>query len=469
MMAYPTKSAAHYDYESFQAASPTMPLPADHVDNDFANLKTAVDATIDFLKGIVTPQGIVNVGNMPGAQDLAAFTATATAAAAAAAASATAAGGSATSAAASAAAAALSGATLTASSTTSLLVGTGAQSLTVQTARQFANGAFLLITRTSDPTNTWMFGQVTSYNAGTGALVVGITAIKGSGTFTDWTVNLSGTQGATGSPGAAGAAGATGATGANGVDGTAPIASVIEYYGRALPAGYAWANGGTLLRSAAPLLFAALVLSGTVTMTIATPGVVTWTGHILQNGDPVKFATTGALPTGIIAGTTYYALSVATNTFRVSATPHGAAINTSGSQSGVHTAISAAHGDGDGSTTFNVPDRRGNSAVGHDVMFASAANRTTWAGSANDGNSIGKQIGEQAHTLIAAEQASLPVSTALSAGSGLISGTDVASAAPNGQYSLTGSGAATGTATGGGGAHNNTHAGIVCYYIIKAA
>lgn len=78
--------------------------------------------------------------------------------------------------------------------------------------------------------------------------------------------------------------------------------------------------------------------SSVVTATIASPGVITWTGHTLQNGDAVKFSTTGALPTGLTAGTTYYVVSVASNTFSVALTPGGSAIVTSGTQSGVHTA-----------------------------------------------------------------------------------------------------------------------------------
>lgn len=79
--------------------------------------------------------------------------------------------------------------------------------------------------------------------------------------------------------------------------------------------------------------------AATVTITIASPGVITWTGHGLAAGTPIKLSTTGALPTGLTAGTTYFVLStgLAANTFRVSATPEGAAINTSGSQSGTHT------------------------------------------------------------------------------------------------------------------------------------
>lgn len=80
------------------------------------------------------------------------------------------------------------------------------------------------------------------------------------------------------------------------------------------------------------------LLASTVTMTIASPGVVTWTGHNFLAGSPVVFTTTGALPTGLTAGTTYYVVNPASNTFQVSATVGGAAINTTGSQSGVHTA-----------------------------------------------------------------------------------------------------------------------------------
>jgi hypothetical protein len=88
-------------------------------------------------------------------------------------------------------------------------------------------------------------------------------------------------------------------------------------------------------------------------VTIATPGVVTWTAHGLVAGDAVKFTTTGALPTGITAGTTYYVIAagLTADTFRISATPGGAAINTSGSQSGVQTGWDVTRKIGDVATT----------------------------------------------------------------------------------------------------------------------
>jgi hypothetical protein len=78
--------------------------------------------------------------------------------------------------------------------------------------------------------------------------------------------------------------------------------------------------------------------SATVTMTIASPAVISHTGHGFTAGKPVLLTTTGALPTGFTAGTTYYVVNPNTDDYQLAATPGGAAINSSGSQSGVHTA-----------------------------------------------------------------------------------------------------------------------------------
>jgi hypothetical protein len=74
------------------------------------------------------------------------------------------------------------------------------------------------------------------------------------------------------------------------------------------------------------------------TVTIASPAVVTSTVSLLNN-TPVILTNTGypsALPTGLVVGTTYYVKSSTGTTFNLSATPGGAAINTSGTQSGTH-------------------------------------------------------------------------------------------------------------------------------------
>lgn len=78
---------------------------------------------------------------------------------------------------------------------------------------------------------------------------------------------------------------------------------------------------------------------GTATMTIASPCVVTFNSHGLTANDTIRFTTTGALPTGLVVGTTYYVIAtgLTVNTFQLSTTAGGSAINTSGSQSGTHT------------------------------------------------------------------------------------------------------------------------------------
>ena len=108
----------------------------------------------------------------------------------------------------------------------------------------------------------------------------------------------------------------------------------------------AGANGAKLVGlnaastdSAAHDIQIGIARTSTVTITIASPGVVTWTGHNFSNGDQVFFTTTGNLPTGLTAGATYYVVSSApaTGTFQVAATFGGSAINTSATQAGTHT------------------------------------------------------------------------------------------------------------------------------------
>jgi hypothetical protein len=78
--------------------------------------------------------------------------------------------------------------------------------------------------------------------------------------------------------------------------------------------------------------------TSTVTISLASPGVITWTGHTLQAGDIVRLTTSGQLPAGLTAGVPYYVVSPATNTFSVAQTQGGSPIATTGSQSGTHTA-----------------------------------------------------------------------------------------------------------------------------------
>lgn len=86
--------------------------------------------------------------------------------------------------------------------------------------------------------------------------------------------------------------------------------------------------------------------TSTVTITNASPGVVTWASHGLNIASPVNFTTTGGLPTGLSVGTNYYVSSqgFAAGAFSVSTTVAnalaGTSVNTSSAGSGTHTALS---------------------------------------------------------------------------------------------------------------------------------
>lgn len=96
-------------------------------------------------------------------------------------------------AAAASAASALNAPGTNATSTSSLTIGTGAISLTLaQTGKAFSVGQTALLARTSAPATTAMWGIITAFNSGTGAMTVQVPTGQtlGSGTFTDWTVSL---------------------------------------------------------------------------------------------------------------------------------------------------------------------------------------------------------------------------------------------------------------------------------------
>lgn len=182
--------------------------------------------------------------------------------------------------------------------------------------------------------------------------------------------------------------------------------------GLVLPsAKYDWCDGGTFLRASFPTLQNILMKSATATISIATPAVIHLVGHGLRANMPVRFFTTGALPTGITAGThggptagtQYFVKAVDADNFNIAATPGGANINTTGTQSGVHTVVCAPHGDGDGSTTCHRPDVRGIVPAGRDDMGGSAANRITSGNSGVLGNVPGRSGGAETVTLSVAQ------------------------------------------------------------------
>jgi hypothetical protein len=77
-----------------------------------------------------------------------------------------------------------------------------------------------------------------------------------------------------------------------------------------------------------------------VTITNASPGVVSWTSHGLVANAPIFFDSTGTLPAPLSGAVVYYvsATGLTANTFQISATLGGASINTSSAGTGTQIA-----------------------------------------------------------------------------------------------------------------------------------
>ena len=115
---------------------------------------------------------------------------------------------------------------------------------------------------------------------------------------------------------------------------------------------FVWNDSGTVRLTRGPKW----INTGTFTVTIATPAVVTKTGHGLYTGATWRASTTGALPTGLAAATDYFVTKIDADTFKLSTSMAnllaGTYIATSGSQSGTHTGenYTTARGTGAGTS-----------------------------------------------------------------------------------------------------------------------
>ncbi len=136
-----------------------------------------------------------------------------------------------------------------ATSTTSLTIGTGTKNLTVEAGKGFTAGQAIIIAETATPSN-YMVGQVTSYNSGTGALVFNSTVTGGSGTASAWSISVT-------------------AIGT----GTAQIGDIV-YSDSSPGAGWLQANGQVYLKAAYPALSSVL---GTLWCNIGNGQIATGT------------------------------------------------------------------------------------------------------------------------------------------------------------------------------------------------
>jgi hypothetical protein len=77
----------------------------------------------------------------------------------------------------------------TGTSSTSNTIGTGAKTFTANTGKSWQPGMFIVIADAAAPSTNSMTAQVTSYNSGTGELVVDVKGTLGSGTKSAWTIS----------------------------------------------------------------------------------------------------------------------------------------------------------------------------------------------------------------------------------------------------------------------------------------
>lgn len=89
-------------------------------------------------------------------------------------------------------------AALKATSTSSVVIGTGSKTFTIESGKQFAAGQYVLVVDSALSSN-YMHGQVTSYSGTT--LVIDVQDVGGSGTIASWNIYVSGTRGEQGEVG----------------------------------------------------------------------------------------------------------------------------------------------------------------------------------------------------------------------------------------------------------------------------
>lgn len=153
--------------------------------------------------------------------------------------------------------------------------------------------------------------------------------------------------------------------------------------------GWLFAYGQSVSRTTYSLLFSALTTATTAT-TASGSSTLSAVATDLSGLGLVGAKIEGS---GIPSGTTITAVTATTITMSANATA---------SASGV-TITAVPWGNGDGSTTFNVPDFRGRAIFGRDNMGGSAASRLTSTTFAGD--RLGNSGGAQTHALTEAELA----------------------------------------------------------------
>lgn len=134
---------------------------------------------------------------------------------------------------------------------------------------------------------------------------------------------------------------------------------IVPFAGVSVPSGFLACNGQLLNYADYPDLLNVIGVkyglgSGTAFTVTAANDTIDITSHGFSNGDRFILSSTTTLPAGLSAETLYYVVEATTNTFKLSLTVGGAAIDITDAGTGTH----YLH------TQFKVPDLRGSVVVG---------------------------------------------------------------------------------------------------------
>lgn len=199
------------------------------------------------------------------------------------------------------------------------------------------------------------------------------------------------------------------------------VGTILPWSGLVAPSQYVFAYGQEISRSGFPEYYTAVTQQLNVICTSAS-NILTGLADTTQ----IKLGSSVELPLCVVAGTTVTAKTPATITL---SNPSSVSINS--------VATFFPWGNGNGSTTFNVPDFRGYALIGRDNMGGSSAGRISTANclASITPDALGAVCGSDKHTLLVAELAThnhnaTSVSTVTNGLEGANSGVNITTGGP---------------------------------------
>lgn len=416
-MADPTPYVQAYSFSGFQATNPATPLPAPAVDNELANIETALDATQAALADIRRSDGALQDGVVT-SESLATELLIEFADAA------------------SLAIARQAAVPVTGTSLTPVMITTGLLAFATQTNIGWFVGARLRVAATADP-QKFVEGRIVSYL--NGVVSIQVDRINGlNETYSFWNIGFAGEPGAS--------VGMSQAI-------YDPRGIAGDVFNRELHTGRVFTPGNpTVPLEAANMQWVQALIDAVIPV-----------GTVLDNPAPT-------LPAGNWIWAT------------------GAQYSRTGATAALFARYGTTYGVGNGSTTFNVPDRRGVVAAGVDNMANSGLRGllNTLTGYAT----LGAVLGAQTHQLSVAQIPPLQFSGRTGTNrqneahlyrtnSGTYGTGDVSANGLFKQFMINPTDQFTGTQSenhdhdfvtnilGGGQAHNNTQPTVMTNFIIK--